>query len=70
MKVYSNGCPRCKVVKTILTAKGINYEEVSDFVEIKRVAQEMGTQELPLIVDKDNERYSGSGAVAYVRGLE
>ena len=72
MIVYSNGCPKCKSVKSILKTKGTKYKEVSDMVEIIRVATEMGTQELPLITEageNGNERYSGSAAVAFARGL-
>lgn len=28
--LYSTGCPKCKVLKSKLDAKGIQYEEVND----------------------------------------
>ena len=41
--LYEHGCPRCKVLKSKLDEKGIEYEDVSD-VEIMKAK---GFQEAP-----------------------
>ena len=41
--LYEHGCPRCKVLKSKLDKKGIEYEDVSD-VEIMKAK---GFQEAP-----------------------
>ena len=33
--LYEHGCPRCKVLKTKLDQKGINYETVNDIEVMK-----------------------------------
>ena len=41
--LYEHGCPRCKVLKSKLDKKGIEYEDISD-VEIMKAR---GFQEAP-----------------------
>ena len=41
--LYEHGCPRCKVLKSKLDEKGIEYEDISD-VEIMKAK---GFQEAP-----------------------
>ena len=41
--LYEHGCPRCKVLKSKLDEKGIEYEDISD-VEIMKAR---GFQEAP-----------------------
>lgn len=33
--LYEHGCPRCKVLKSKLDQKGIQYETVNDVVQMK-----------------------------------
>lgn len=37
IKMYSTGCPRCKVLKAKLDKKGIDYEEINDIEEMTRL---------------------------------
>lgn len=48
--LYSNGCPRCKLVKASLEAKKIPYEVISDNDEILKVAQENNELSLPFAI--------------------
>lgn len=34
IKLYSNGCPRCKILKRKLDEAGIEYEKTDDFKDI------------------------------------
>jgi len=35
MKLYSNNCPKCKILKKELDSRNINYELISDIDEMK-----------------------------------
>lgn len=48
--LYSNGCPRCKMVKASLEAKKIPYEVISDNDEILKVARENNELSLPFAI--------------------
>ena len=41
--LYEHGCPRCKVLKSKLDEKGIEYEDISDV----EVMKEKGFKEAP-----------------------
>lgn len=43
--LYSTGCPRCKVLKAKLDAKGISYEEKSDIDEMEA----LGIETVPVL---------------------
>ena len=43
--LYSNGCPKCKVLKRKLESKKIEFEETDDFSKL----QDMGIQSLPIM---------------------
>ena len=39
VKIYTTEvCPRCKVLKTKLDSKGIEYEEITDVSEIEKLS--------------------------------
>lgn len=52
--LYSNDCPRCKMVKASLDAKKIPYEIVSDEKQIVEMAEKHGVTSLPFAVIEDN----------------
>lgn len=37
IKLYSTGCPKCKVLKAKLDSKGIEYEIIDDVDEMMRL---------------------------------
>ena len=43
--LYSTGCPRCKVLKAKMDAKGISYEEKSDIDEMEA----LGIETVPVL---------------------
>ncbi len=45
IKVYSTGCPKCKVLLKKLAEKGIQYEECND----TEIMKEKGIQFLPVL---------------------
>lgn len=47
--LYSTGCPKCKVLKSKLDAKGIDYIVVDDVDEMVR----LGIQSVPYIMIND-----------------
>ncbi len=48
--LYSNGCPKCRVLETILTAKNVNYVKNENVSEVA----DMGFQSLPILKVDDN----------------
>ena len=66
MKVvlYSNDCPRCKILKQKLDAKQINYQIVSDI----DVMMEKGFMMLP-ILEVNSEVLEFGAAVNWVNNL-
>lgn len=48
--LYSNGCPKCRVLETKLTAKNINYVKNENVSEVA----DMGFQSLPILKVDDN----------------
>lgn len=52
--LYSNGCPRCKAVKSALDAKKIPYEIVSDEEIILKVAEENDEMSMPFAIIDGN----------------
>ena len=64
IKVYSTGCPKCKILKKKLDEKNIKYEVVDDV----DLMQELGFTTLPMM-DVDGEIYDFKQAVDYVNGL-
>lgn len=52
IKIYTTDtCPRCKVLKTKMDAKGIPYESVTDVNEIKK----LGIRSVPYMQVDDGE---------------
>ena len=37
IKLYSTGCPKCKVIEKKLEQKNIQYEKVNDVAEMQRL---------------------------------
>lgn len=68
MKLYSNNCPKCKIVKNILDSKQKDYNIISDMNDIIKKAEELGTNSLPILV-VESDYYSGIDAIDYVKGL-
>ena len=48
--LYSNGCPKCKVMETKLSAKNINYVKNENVSEVAN----MGFQSLPVLKVDNN----------------
>lgn len=61
--LYEHGCPRCKVLKTKLDQKGIEYENVSD-VEIMKAK---GFTEAPKL-EVDGVVYNFEEAIEWMKG--
>ena len=50
--LFTTGCPRCKVLEAKLQQKGIQYNEVTDMVEMEK----LGIMSVPtLCIDEDDE---------------
>lgn len=61
--LYEHGCPRCKVLKSKLDQKGIQYETVNDIEEMKA----KGFDEAPKL-EVDNIVYGFKDAVDWLKG--
>ena len=50
VKLYSTGCPKCKILKTKLDKANIQYETISDINEML----EKGFDTVPVLVVENN----------------
>lgn len=54
-KLYSTGCPRCKILAKRLDAAGIEYDVIDDMDEIMKACKAIGTDMVPVLGnDYDN----------------
>lgn len=63
VKLYSNHCPRCKILESKLKGKNIQYEEMND---IDRML-EMGIMSVP-VLEVEGIRMDFTAAVSWVNG--
>ena len=61
--LYSNNCPRCKVLESKLQQKNIVYEEVND----ENIMQEKGFDFVP-VLEVDGKIYDFKAAVEWIGG--
>lgn len=62
MKLYSNDCPNCKAVKSVLKQKKVDFEEVNNMKSIMEVAQREQLAVMP-ILEIEGIYYSGTDAI-------
>ena len=63
VKIYTTDtCPRCKVLKTKMDAKGIPYESITDVDEI----QKLGIMSVPYMQVDDGELMDFATANAWI----
>ena len=63
--LYTQGCPKCKVLEMKLNQKNIEYETVSDIEEMKS----KGISSLP-VLEVDGRLYNFTDAVKFVNELK
>lgn len=68
MKLYSNGCPQCKVLKNELDGKQLVYETISDMEEIIKVASKNNIRNMP-ILEVDGKIMDYRKALEYIKGV-
>ena len=66
IKLYSNDCPKCRVLKTKLDSKNIIYEKISD-IDLKK---EKGIESVPILELEDGTMMDFSSAVKWVNQQE
>ena len=59
--LYSNGCPKCKVLEAKLNQKGITYEHIKDIESMKL----KGFMSMP-VLQIDNETMTFAEANAWI----
>ena len=64
LKLYSTGCPKCKVLKSKLDSKKIEYTIIEDI----EVMKNKGFNSLP-VLEVDGTMYEFREAVNYVNNL-
>lgn len=64
LKLYSTGCPKCKVLKSKLDSKQIDYTIIEDI----EVMKNKGFNSLP-VLEVDGTMYEFREAVNYVNNL-
>lgn len=60
--LYSTGCPKCNILKKILTEKNIAFTENNSVEEM----QQLGFQEVPKL-DVEGQIYDFTDALAWAR---
>ena len=63
---YSTNCPKCKVLKTKLDAKGLEYTTITDVQKMK----EVGLQSAPALKIGDEPVMKFFDAIKWVNALE
>jgi len=67
VKIYTTEtCPRCRVLKTKLDSKGIDYEEITDVEEIKK----LGILSVPYMQVDDKELMDFATANSWINNQE
>lgn len=64
LKLYSTGCPKCKVLKSKLDSKQIDYTIIEDI----EVMKNKGFNSLP-VLEVDGTMYEFREAVNYINNL-
>lgn len=62
MKLYTTGCPQCRVLEKKLDIAGINYEVVSDMV----LMQQLGIASAP-VLEVDGQYLTFAKAIEWVK---
>ena len=67
VKIYTTEvCPRCKVLKTKLDSKGLEYEEITDVSEIEK----LGILSVPYMQVDDEELMDFATANSWINNQE
>ena len=69
MTLYSTGCPKCKVLKTKLAQKGVDYKLVEDEDDVYRFCNNNHIMELPIFVKDDGSILNFSEANRFINSL-
>lgn len=70
IKLYSSGCPQCKVLKSILEREHMDFVEENDNAKISEVASTIGARTLPIMevtVGDIHEFYTFTQAVEKIK---
>lgn len=63
--LYSNDCPKCKILKKFLDSKNIKYNEFTDIESMIK----MGMCEMP-ILEVENSKLNFHEALQWVKGVK
>lgn len=66
IKLYSNDCPKCRVLKAKLDSKDITYKKISDI----DLMMEKGIESVPVLELDDGELLDFSSAIKWVNHQE
>lgn len=66
IKLYSNDCPKCRVLKAKLDSKDIIYEKISDI----DLMMEKGIESVPVLELDNGELLDFSSAIKWVNHQE
>lgn len=53
VRLYSTGCPKCKVLKSKLESANVEYDLIEDQDEVMAFAEEHNLREAPILVIDD-----------------
>ena len=62
MTLFSNNCPQCKILESLLKSKNMNYIKSSHFDEIIR----MEIKSVPVLKTNDNKYLMFNKAIEYI----
>lgn len=55
IKLFSTGCPKCKVLMKKLKASGKEFEVIEDLAEVNKYAEEHDIHSAPFILTDEGE---------------
>lgn len=65
IKLYSTGCPKCRIIKMQFDNKNIPYEIINDNNEIENKMNELNIRGIPFGV-KDDKVYIFNDLIKYI----
>ena len=66
LKLYSTGCPKCKVLKKKLADSGKEFEVIEDLVKVNEFAKAHNLYEAPILVTDSEEILDFRSALKYL----
>ncbi len=66
LTVYSNGCPKCKILEKKLLQLNIEHFTITDMTEILKEADKVGILSMPFTIDDSGTARTFEETIKYI----